>query len=84
MPIHSQLPPLKAFFGRAKLTEIPMTIKKEGASSFLPDRSPTATLLSLAQGTVSVDSTFQAGGGSSLFIFLIFFCVFFLGGVFPF
>ena len=84
MPIHSQLPPLKAFFGRAKLTEIPMAIKKEGASSFLPDRSPTATLLSLAQGTVSVDSTFQAGGGSSLFIFLIFFCVFFFGGGLPF
>ena len=83
MPVHSQLPPLKAFFGCAKLTEIPMAIKKERASSFLPDRSPTATLLSLAQGTASLDSTFQAGGGSSLFIFFIFFCIF-LGGVFPF
>ena len=67
MPIHSVLPPLKAFSGCAKLTEIPMAIKKERASSFLPDRSPTAILLPLAQGTASVDSTFQGGGGASLF-----------------
>ena len=29
MPIHPVLPPLKAFFGCAKLTEIPMAVKKE-------------------------------------------------------
>lgn len=80
MPIHSQLPPLKAFFGCAKLTEIPMAIKKERASSFLPDRSPTPTLLSLAQGTASMDFPGRWR------VFLFYFCIFwyFFGGGLPF